>query len=917
MGQIVKRKKKGRPPKSDLARRALAEDLEQESRVRRSVRRRNVRYNFVDYDDFIDDDDYFEEDEVDEEEERRREKKVKLVVKLNQGGRGVHARVGGPSDEEEEEEAEAEDDGREEEEDDDEDERGRKVVKKRRISSGGGGEDEEEEDDDENEAHRGPDDDEEKGPVKGDSKELDSPPGLFLKDTYGVYAEPVDPEELPDYHDVIEHPMDFSTVRKKLANGSYSTLEQFESDVFRICSNAMQYNAPDTIYYKQARTIQELGRKKFQKLRTDYERSERQHRLEQITKNDFDSSEKELKSEQKMKSSVPSKKHVKKPPSQPLLEPVGSDFSAGATLAVGGDLQNVPLADQVGNHERPSNNDGILDGSPFLAESNLDKGEDLSTGKGLSTKFWRKPTAVDENRRATYNKSNQPVVRAESIFTTFDGEIKQLVAVGLHAENSYARSLARFAATLGPIAWKVASQRIEQSLSAGSKFGRGWVGEYEPLPTPILMVDKRFSKECFFIPNSQPNLDSRKDFKIPAPVREDPVSNSASEMKPGPVHISSPHGSSGFRLNVAGTANHQQLQSPVSRSPVGTGSKVIKQFELNSLPPTSQCDGDFVLEKKRIDNSDTGALRPGEINMKNLSHPQREVSVPDAVASRSKEIVSATISSPRSMPFKQPDTSGVVGRGLSNGKIVNNGFDNGRLSSPSNGLPNEMQRPPAFFRRQDQGLSDPVQLMRMLAENAQKQQNPQKHSGDSTPAVAPLVSSMRRDTSGNAATAAASVWMSIGGGGFKQATENSSSPRSQIPTTTNSPFNSPRELHHSQMARIRGEFPTSSGGTYFQQEKGNSPLPPPFMQQQSPVSLPNDGQFSNRPMVFPQLMNANLSRFQAQTPWRGIAPHMQQRPKQETLPPDLNIGFQSPGSPGRQSSGVKMDSQQPDLALQL
>ncbi|KAJ1412205.1 Bromodomain-like superfamily [Sesbania bispinosa] len=48
------------------------------------------------------------------------------------------------------------------------------------------------------------------------------------KDTYGVFVEPVDPEELPDYHDVIEHPMDFSTVRQKLANGSYPTLEQFE-----------------------------------------------------------------------------------------------------------------------------------------------------------------------------------------------------------------------------------------------------------------------------------------------------------------------------------------------------------------------------------------------------------------------------------------------------------------------------------------------------------------------------------------------------------------------------------------------------------------------------------------------------------------------------------------------------------------
>jgi hypothetical protein len=34
--------------------------------------------------------------------------------------------------------------------------------------------------------------------------------------------------QLPDYHDVIDNPMDFATVRKKLANGSYTTLEKFE-----------------------------------------------------------------------------------------------------------------------------------------------------------------------------------------------------------------------------------------------------------------------------------------------------------------------------------------------------------------------------------------------------------------------------------------------------------------------------------------------------------------------------------------------------------------------------------------------------------------------------------------------------------------------------------------------------------------
>lgn len=74
------------------------------------------------------------------------------------------------------------------------------------------------------------------------------------KDTHGVFSEPVDPEEvhlleyyltvlasityadnevslllqLPDYHDIIHHPMDFSTLRKKLDDAVYIDLEQFE-----------------------------------------------------------------------------------------------------------------------------------------------------------------------------------------------------------------------------------------------------------------------------------------------------------------------------------------------------------------------------------------------------------------------------------------------------------------------------------------------------------------------------------------------------------------------------------------------------------------------------------------------------------------------------------------------------------------
>lgn len=34
--------------------------------------------------------------------------------------------------------------------------------------------------------------------------------------------------QLPDYHEIIENPMDFGTVRMKLDQGAYSNLEQFE-----------------------------------------------------------------------------------------------------------------------------------------------------------------------------------------------------------------------------------------------------------------------------------------------------------------------------------------------------------------------------------------------------------------------------------------------------------------------------------------------------------------------------------------------------------------------------------------------------------------------------------------------------------------------------------------------------------------
>ncbi|WOL10756.1 hypothetical protein Cni_G19515 [Canna indica] len=295
---------------------------------------------------------------------------------------------------------------------------------------------------------------------------------LQKKDTYGVFSEPVDPEELPDYHDIIEHPMDFGTVRKKLSSGAYTNLEQFEKDVFLISSNAMRYNAPDTIYYRQARSIQELAKKNFENLRRE--------------------SDDEPEPKTVVRRGRPPNKNKKN--GQPPADRPASDFSADATLAnVGGNAHWSSLAHETSKKVSSGDKPGIVDVSNRMASYSLHNTDTFgwtsewkadrneysgSSLKAFPSKNGKKPTTVDESRRNTYDLSLFSAHSHESIFT-FDGEKKQLVPVGLYFEYAYARSLARFAAKLGPIGWDLASKKIQRALPPGTKFGPGWVGDSE------------------------------------------------------------------------------------------------------------------------------------------------------------------------------------------------------------------------------------------------------------------------------------------------------------------------------------------------------------------------------------------------------------------------------------------------------
>lgn len=69
----------------------------------------------------------------------------------------------------------------------------------------------------------------------------------LMKHRYGwPFLAPVDPVKLniPDYFDIIQNPMDFGTIEKRISEGYYETPLKFRDDVRLVFSNCRTYNKP-------------------------------------------------------------------------------------------------------------------------------------------------------------------------------------------------------------------------------------------------------------------------------------------------------------------------------------------------------------------------------------------------------------------------------------------------------------------------------------------------------------------------------------------------------------------------------------------------------------------------------------------------------------------------------------------------
>ncbi|XP_046682455.1 peregrin isoform X3 [Homalodisca vitripennis] len=82
---------------------------------------------------------------------------------------------------------------------------------------------------------------------------------LRARDTGEIFIEPVDQSEVPDYGDVVKHPMDLSTMRQKVDDFEYSCLEEFQADFHLMIDNCLAYNSKDTVFYRAALKMRDQG----------------------------------------------------------------------------------------------------------------------------------------------------------------------------------------------------------------------------------------------------------------------------------------------------------------------------------------------------------------------------------------------------------------------------------------------------------------------------------------------------------------------------------------------------------------------------------------------------------------------------------------------------------------------------------
>ena len=86
-----------------------------------------------------------------------------------------------------------------------------------------------------------------------------------------LFYKPVDPVELglPTYFEIVKHPMDFSTIKRKLANFSYTNFNEFCKDMNLVFDNCYLFNGKDSLVGNMCTNVKSEYNKFYNQLGMD------------------------------------------------------------------------------------------------------------------------------------------------------------------------------------------------------------------------------------------------------------------------------------------------------------------------------------------------------------------------------------------------------------------------------------------------------------------------------------------------------------------------------------------------------------------------------------------------------------------------------------------------------------------------
>ncbi|KAJ9698927.1 hypothetical protein PVL29_007814 [Vitis rotundifolia] len=249
---------------------------------------------------------------------------------------------------------------------------------------------------------------------------------LQRRDTHEIFAEPVDADEVEGYYDVIKEPMDFGTMRAKLQEGMYKTLEQFEHDVFQISSNAMLFNSSTTVYFRQARALRELAQKVFDALKTHPETLELE--FSQIRR-------------------------------RPGRKPQGEGSVSHTKLA--SNLKSIGIGVSSNGRTCSLNGPSIRRNTQaYLAASrSISRADQKDKAIPSGSRGGRNLNQMETERRRTYRPWSTFASENDLLVSAVYKESKQLIQV-MNGDGGYRESLMRFLKDMGPTAQMVANRKM-------------------------------------------------------------------------------------------------------------------------------------------------------------------------------------------------------------------------------------------------------------------------------------------------------------------------------------------------------------------------------------------------------------------------------------------------------------------------